>query len=224
MPQSMYAVAQRQQILQSIEAVRKDSPAAAPSVALVAVSKAHPAESMLPLLEVGHRVFGENKVQEAEAKWPSLRERFTDIELHLIGSLQSNKAKEALVLFDVIETIDRPSLVIALSKARADGQGGRCKAFYIQVNIGEEPQKGGVLPAELPTLLAQCEKAALPISGLMCVPPADENSAPYFAWLHTLAKRHGIKQVSMGMSGDYLSAVRLGATHVRVGTALFGSR
>lgn len=210
-------------IISRIESAHKASPAATQSVVLVAVAKAHPAEAMLPLLEAGHIVFGENKVQEAEAKWPGLREKFPAIELHLIGSLQSNKAQEALELFDVIETIDRASLVDALTKERAKAS-SRCSQFFVQVNIGEEEQKGGVLPLELPALLAHCKAKGLPITGLMCVPPAEENPAPYFALLHKMGKEHGIHNLSMGMSGDYEVAVRLGATHVRVGTALFGQR
>lgn len=211
------------EITNRIESARKNSPAGAKSAVLVAVAKAHPAESMLPLLSAGHRAFGENKVQEAEAKWPGLRAKFPGIELHLIGSLQSNKAQEALELFDVIETVDRPSLVDALAKERAKAS-LRCSQFWVQVNIGEEKQKGGVLPLELPSLLAHCKAKGLSITGLMCVPPAEENPAPYFALLHKMGKEHGIHNLSMGMSGDYEVAVRLGATHVRVGTALFGQR
>jgi pyridoxal phosphate enzyme (YggS family) len=206
-----------------MEAARKTSLLAAKQVALIAVSKAHSAEAMLPLLQAGHRIFGENKVQEAEAKWPALREQFPDIELHLIGSLQSNKAREALTLFDVIETIDRPSLVEAIAKERAKAS-LRCQRFFLQVNIGEEQQKGGVLPAGLAELLTLCNSHNLPIAGLMCVPPSDENPAPYFALLHKLAAEHGILELSMGMSGDFETAIRFGATHVRVGTALFGER
>jgi PLP dependent protein len=217
-------------IANRIENTRKNVPLAPKQVKLIAVAKAHPVEAMLPLLQAGHRVFGENKVQETEEKWPALRAQYPDIELHLIGSLQSNKAKEALEIFDVIETVDRPSLVDAIVKARGLGleAQGRCKEFYIQVNIGEEPQKGGVLPKDLHALLhyiTQCPMPnALPISGLMCVPPADKNPAPYFALMYKMAKEHRLSQLSMGMSGDFETAIRFGATHVRVGTALFGER
>lgn len=202
---------------------RTRSPLAVQQVTLVAVSKAQPVEAITPLLAAGQRVFGENKVQEASTKWPTLRQQYPDIQLHLIGSLQSNKAQEALALFDVIETVDRPSLVEALAKERAKHT-GRCSKFLIQVNIGEEPQKGGVLPQELPTLLALCHTHHLPISGLMCVPPVEANPAPYFALLTALAKEHDLTERSMGMSGDFETAIRLGATSVRVGTALFGER
>lgn len=206
-----------------MQAAQKASPLPAGQAALIAVSKSQGPEKIEALLKAGHRLFGENKVQEAEAKWPAFRNTFPDLELHLIGSLQSNKAADALELFDAIETVDRPSLVDALAKARTKGT-TRCREFFVQVNIGEETQKGGVLPAELSALLAHCTKAGLPITGLMCVPPADQNPAPYFALLHTLARKHGLKQLSMGMSSDYETAIRLGATHIRVGTALFGER
>lgn len=210
-------------LLSRMEAVRSVSPAAADSVSLVAVSKTQPEEAILALLRGGHRIFGENKVQEAAGKWPKLREHYADIELHLIGSLQSNKAKDALELFDVIETIDRPSLADALAKERGKSA-LRCKQFLVQVNIGEEPQKGGVEIAQLDALLKHCASVQLPISGLMCVPPADTNPSPYFALLRTLAQHHGLQKISMGMSGDFEAAIRLGATHIRVGTALFGER
>lgn len=209
------------EITHHIDAARKNSPLAPAKVELVAVAKTHPAEAMLPILSAGHRLFGENKVQEAAGKWLALRQQYNDIELHLIGSLQSNKAREALDIFDVIETVDRPSLVDALLKER-DKNPGKCRELYIQVNIGEEPQKGGVLPAELAALLNHAK--ALNITGLMCVPPAGENPAPYFALLHKMAKEHGLAKLSMGMSGDYETAIRFGATHVRIGTALFGER
>lgn len=211
------------EVSKEIKEALHSSPAAARKVVLVAVAKMQPVEAILPLLQAGHRVFGENKVQEAEAKWPALRQQFPDIELHLIGSLQSNKAREALALFDVIETVDRLSLVEALAKERAKDM-GKCRAFWAQVNIGEEAQKGGVMPQQLPALLQQCQEHELPISGLMCVPPVEANPAPYFALLHAMARTHGLPNLSMGMSGDYAQAIRLGATHVRVGTALFGER
>jgi pyridoxal phosphate enzyme (YggS family) len=189
-------------------------------VTLIAVSKTHDAAAIRPLIAAGQRVFGENRVQEAEAKWPALKT--PDIELHLIGKLQSNKAEEAVALFDAIHSVDRPSLVSTLAKAIA--KIGRRPDLFIQVNIGDEPQKGGVAVADLPALLESAQAADLPIAGLMCIPPADVEPAPYFALLARLARRHGLAGLSMGMSGDFETAVTIGATHVRVGTALFGER
>ena len=191
-------------------------------VTLIAVSKTHSADAILPLIEAGQRVFGENRVQEAQAKWPELRERFSGIELHLVGQLQSNKAEDAVTLFDAIHSVDRPSLVTALAKAM--DKAGRRPACFLQVNIGDEPQKGGCGTGELTALVAACRDADLPLAGLMCIPPADVEPAPYFALLASLARRHGVTGLSMGMSGDYETAVTIGATHVRVGTALFGER
>ncbi|WP_332810587.1 YggS family pyridoxal phosphate-dependent enzyme [Sphingomonas sp.] len=191
-------------------------------VTLVAISKTHPAEAVAPLIRAGQRHFGENKVQEAAAKWPGLRAAHDGIVLHLVGSLQSNKAEEAVALFDVIHTVDRPSLVAALAKAIA--RHGRQPDCFVQVNIGDEPQKGGCAVAALPALLAQCRDVGLPIVGLMAIPPAGLEPAPYFALLAELARRHDLAQLSIGMSGDFETAVTLGATHVRVGTALFGER
>jgi pyridoxal phosphate enzyme (YggS family) len=191
-------------------------------VTLVAVSKTHEGDAIRPLLDAGHRVFGENRVQEAEAKWPELRAAYEGVELHLIGQLQSNKAEEAVLMFDVIHSVDRPSLVEALGKGME--KTGRRPACFLQVNIGEEPQKGGCTPAELPALLERARAAGLPVAGLMCIPPADVEPAPYFALLAKLARRHSLAGLSMGMSGDYDTAVTIGATHVRVGTALFGAR
>jgi pyridoxal phosphate enzyme (YggS family) len=195
---------------------------AADAITLIAISKMHPADAIVPLIEAGQRVFGENRVQEAQAKWPALRASWPDIELHLVGQLQSNKADDAVALFDVVHSIDRASLAEALAKAMA-AQGRRPDCF-VQVNIGDEPQKGGCALADLPALLATCATLDLPIVGLMAVPPADTEAAPYFALLAKLARRHGLARLSMGMSGDYETAVLLGATDVRVGTALFGSR
>ena len=192
------------------------------SVELIAVSKTHDAAAIRPLIQAGQRVFGENRVQEAGAKWPELRETTPDIALHLIGQLQSNKAEEAVALFDAIQSLDRPSLVDALGKAM--DKTGRRPACFVQVNIGDEPQKGGCLVADLPGLLAEARAADLPVAGLMCIPPADVEPAPYFALLAKLARDHGVTGLSMGMSGDYETAVTIGATHVRVGTALFGER
>ncbi|HEX8535783.1 MAG TPA: YggS family pyridoxal phosphate-dependent enzyme [Allosphingosinicella sp.] len=191
-------------------------------VTLIAGSKTHPAEDIVPLLEAGQRAFGENRVQEAEAKWPALKQAYPDVELHLIGQLQSNKAAEAVALFDCIHSVDRPSLVAALGRAmEALDRRPRC---FVQVNIGGEPQKGGCPVPELPVLLEQCREAGLPVAGLMCIPPADVEPAPYFALLAKLGRRHGVSALSMGMSADYEAAVTIGATHIRVGTALFGER
>ena len=189
---------------------------------LIAVSKTHDADAIRPLIAAGQRHFGENRVQEAEAKWPALREETPDIVLHLVGQLQSNKAEAAVALFDAIHSVDRPSLVTAL--ARAMDKAGRRPACFVQVNIGDEPQKGGCPVAELPALLAGARAADLPVAGLMAVPPLDVEPAPYFALLAKLARDHGLDGLSMGMSGDFPTAVTLGATHVRVGTALFGDR
>jgi len=191
-------------------------------VTLVAVSKTHGADAIRPLLAAGQRAFGENRVQEAQAKWPALKAEAPDVELHLIGSLQSNKAEEAVALFDVIHSLDRPSLAAALAKAMA--KTGRRPACFVQVNIGDEPQKGGCAVAELPGLLDEARRAGLPLVGLMALPPADVEPAPYFALLAKLARRRGLAGLSMGMSGDFETAVMIGATHVRVGTALFGER
>jgi hypothetical protein len=191
-------------------------------VTLIAVSKTQPADAILPLIEAGHRAFGENRVQEAQAKWPALREAHAGLQLHLVGQLQSNKAEEAVQLFDCIHSVDRPSLVSALAKAM-DKAGQRPDCF-IQVNIGDEPQKGGCATADLPALVEACRAADLPVIGLMCIPPADVEPAPYFALLTKLARRHELPALSMGMSADYETAVMIGATHVRVGTNLFGER
>jgi pyridoxal phosphate enzyme (YggS family) len=194
----------------------------AADVTLIAVSKTHPAEAIRPLLEAGQRVFGENRVQEAQAKWPALGEQWPDVRLHLIGSLQSNKAADAVALFDAIHSVDRPSLIDPLAKAMA--RLDRRPDCFIQVNIGDEPQKGGCAVAQLPDLLDRARAADLPVAGLMCIPPDGLEPAPYFALLAELARRNGLGGLSMGMSGDYESAVMIGATHVRVGTALFGDR
>ncbi|QYJ07510.1 YggS family pyridoxal phosphate-dependent enzyme [Qipengyuania flava] len=191
-------------------------------VTLVAVSKTHPAEAIEPLLREGQRHFGENRVQEAQAKWPALREAYPYVQLHLIGQLQSNKAEDAVALFDVIHSLDRPSLVKALAKAM-DKLDKRVPCF-VQVDVGEEEQKGGCPIAELPALLDQARAADIPVAGLMCIPPFDIEPAPFFAFLDKLARDHGLEGRSMGMSGDYETAIKLGSTHVRVGTALFGER
>ena len=195
----------------------------AADVTLVAVSKTFDADRIQPVIDAGHRVFGENRVQEAAGKWPALKERTPDLQLHLIGPLQTNKVKQAVGLFDVIQTVDRPKLARALAKEME--KTGLRPACFIQVNTGEEPQKAGVLPAEVDAFVAECrDDLGLPIVGLMCIPPADEEPAPHFALLAKCAARNGLSGLSMGMSGDYQTAVMLGATHVRVGSAIFGAR
>ena len=209
----------RRSILESCTAGGRDPGA----VTLVAVSKTHPAEAVEEALAAGQRVFGENRVQEAKAKFPALRERFPDLELHLIGPLQTNKVKDAVALFDVIQTVDRPKLAEALADEMA--RSGRRPRCLIEVNTGEEPQKAGIPPAELDAFLAACRDTwNLPVTGLMCIPPVDEEPAMHFALLADMARRAGLPEVSMGMSGDYETAIRFGATHVRVGTAIFGAR
>lgn len=210
------------EVRSNIARVCKPARRAPEDVTLIAVSKTHAAEAIQPLIDAGQRVFGENRVQEAQAKWPALRAACPDIELHLIGQLQSNKADEAVALFDVIHSLDRPSLLAAL--ARAMDKTGRRVPCFVQVNIGDEAQKGGCPIVELPQFLASVRDAGVPLAGLMCIPPADTEAAPFFAYLAKLAADHGLTGLSMGMSGDYETAVMLGATHVRVGTALFGSR
>jgi pyridoxal phosphate enzyme (YggS family) len=192
-------------------------------VHLIAVSKTFDAPAMLPVLRAGHRQFGENRVQEAKGKWPELKAQFPDLRLHLVGPLQSNKAKEAVELFDVIHSIDRPKIARAVA-GEMEKQGRRLE-LLVQVNTGEEPQKAGVIPAELPALLALCrDELALEIAGLMCIPPVEEEPAIHFAFLEKLAAENGVRQLSMGMSDDYVTAVQFGATYVRVGSAIFGSR
>jgi pyridoxal phosphate enzyme (YggS family) len=191
-------------------------------VTLIAVSKTHLPEAIEPLLAAGHRDFGENRVQEAAAKWPALRELYPDVRLHLVGQLQSNKAAQAVELFDVIHSVDRPSLVAAIASAGAAA--GRLPDCFIQVNIADEPQKGGCTVPDLPGLIGAARDAGLKLAGLMCIPPAEKEAAPWFALLAELARRHRLPGLSMGMSGDYETAVTIGATHVRVGTALFGER
>ncbi|MEQ9326082.1 MAG: YggS family pyridoxal phosphate-dependent enzyme [Rhodospirillales bacterium] len=208
------------------EKVREAAVSAARSpddVRLCAVSKTFDAETVSAALAAGHRLFGENRVQEAEGKWPGLRERYTDVELHLIGPLQSNKSAQALALFDVIQTIDRPK--IARSLAAAEEKLGLKRRYYVQVNTGEEPQKAGALPAEADALVALCrDDLGLEIEGLMCIPPVDEEPALHFALLSKIAARNGLAGLSMGMSGDYETAIACGATLVRVGSAIFGTR
>ena len=191
-------------------------------VSLIAVSKTRNEAEIIPLLEAGHRVFGENRVQEAADKWPELKAAYHTVELHLIGQLQSNKAGEAVALFDAIHSVDRLSLISALGKAMRE-QGKQVPCF-IQVNIGAEQQKGGCAVEALPEMLAAAQGAGVPVQGLMCLPPAEIEPAPFFALLAELAARHDLRGLSMGMSDDFPTAIMLGATHVRVGTALFGKR
>jgi pyridoxal phosphate enzyme (YggS family) len=212
-------LAQVQQSIAKAAALARRKPE---DVTLIAVSKTQSAEAILPLIEAGERQFGENRVQEAEAKWPALRAAHPGLTLHLIGQLQSNKAEEAVALFDCIHSVDRASLVAALGKAQE--KMGRAPDCFLQVNIGDEPQKGGCPTAELPALIQQAREAKLKVIGLMCIPPEGVEAAPYFALLAKLARRHGLLALSMGMSADFETAVTIGATHVRVGTALFGER
>jgi pyridoxal phosphate enzyme (YggS family) len=192
-------------------------------VTLVAVSKTFDAEAIRPAISAGQRVFGENRVQEAQGKWPALREETNDLELHLIGPLQSNKAAEAVALFDVIETIDREKIARAVAQEMA--RQGRALRLYVQVNTGLEPQKAGIAPDETAAFVTFCRhELSLPVEGLMCIPPADENPGPHFALLGKLAGQCGIEKLSMGMSGDYEVAIGFGATSVRVGSAIFGTR
>ena len=206
-----------------IRAAARAAGRAPEDVVLVAVGKLQPVERVRAALLAGHRVFGENRVQEAAGKWPALKQEFADVRLHLIGPLQTNKVREAVALFDVIETIDRPKLARAI--AREMEHSGRRPACYIQVNTGEEPQKAGVMPEEADDLVAECrDTLGLPVEGLMCLPPFDEPPAMHFALLREIAIRNGLPILSMGMSGDYEAAIEFGATHVRVGTAIFGAR
>ncbi|MFC3613148.1 YggS family pyridoxal phosphate-dependent enzyme [Lutimaribacter marinistellae] len=192
------------------------------SVKLIAVSKVQPDERVEAVLEQGHRVFGENRVQEAAGKWPAFRERFDGIELHLIGPLQTNKARQAMELVDAIHSVDRPKLARTL--ARLAQETGHCPDLFIQVNTGEEDQKAGVLPSDADGFIAECRDLDLPVRGLMCIPPVEEEPALHFALLAKIAVRNGLEGLSMGMSGDFETAIALGATHVRVGSAIFGER
>ena len=209
-------------ILARIAAARKAAIAPAPATHLVAVSKTVPQDGIRQALAAGQRLFGENRVQEAQAKYPQLKDEYPDVELHLIGPLQSNKVKEAVALFDVIQSLDRIKLADALAAER--DKSGKCPRLFLQVNTGEEPQKAGVVPQEAAGLIAHARKLDLPLEGLMCIPPADDDAAPHFAFLAKLAREYGLQNLSMGMSGDFELAVKFGATHVRVGTAIFGAR
>jgi PLP dependent protein len=211
------------QVRQAVSATAKAAGRAGADVTLIAVSKTFSAEDILPILETGQTVFGENRVQEAHGKWPELRENFPNVELHLIGPLQSNKVAEAVSLFDVIETLDREKLARAFAAERDKGR--ELPKLFVQVNTGAEPQKAGVLPEEVDGFVQLCrDDLSLPIVGLMCIPPVDEEPALHFALLEKLAHRNDLQLLSMGMSGDFETAVEFGATHVRVGSAIFGSR
>lgn len=210
-------------ILARIAAARKKAVAPAPSTTLIAVTKTHEADAIRPVLDAGHRVFGENRVQEAMGKWPALRAAYRDIELHLIGPLQSNKTREAVETFDAIHSLDRPKLAHAL-KAELE-KSNKSPTLFIQVNTGEEPQKAGIAPQDTAAFIALCrDELRLPVKGLMCIPPNNENPAPHFGLLQKLARENGLPLLSMGMSGDFESAIKFGATHVRVGSAIFGER
>jgi len=192
------------------------------SVELIAVSKVQPNERVLEVLEQGHLIFGENRVQEAESKWPGFKNRFPDAKVHLLGPLQSNKARLAFKIFDCIHTLDRPKL--AKSFARLAQEIGFCPPLFVQVNTGEEPQKAGISPRDVDGFVAECRSLDLPVIGLMCIPPIDEEASLHFALLAKLAKQNDLTQLSMGMSGDFAKAISFGATHVRVGSAIFGER
>lgn len=216
----------------SIEKIRGEAPLRADKTRLLGASKDQPPEILIPFLEDGLKDFGENRVQEAEKKWPALKKRFPDVTLHLIGPLQTNKVKEALALFDVIQTLDRPKLADAIAKelrseryvSTAQQANTGSKKMFIQVNTGNEPQKAGISPAETGSFIRYCQALRLNVVGLMCVPPANAMPAPHFALLRKLALENGLKELSMGMSGDYETAIRMGSSYVRIGTALFGKR
>jgi hypothetical protein len=209
-------------ILARIDAARKAAIKPAPQTSLVAVSKTVPQDGIGEAITAGQLIFGENRVQEAQAKFPQLKSDHPGLDLHLIGPLQTNKVKDAAALFDVIQTLDRAKLADALAAERE--KSGRCPRLLLQVNTGEEPQKAGVLPRDVAPLIAHARKLDLPLEGLMCIPPLDDDAAPHFAFLAKLGRDHGLSQLSMGMSGDFELAVKFGATHVRVGTAIFGAR
>jgi pyridoxal phosphate enzyme (YggS family) len=210
------------EITERIAAAEEKAGRAPGSVTLIAVSKVQPDARVRAVLEEGHRVFGENRVQEAAGKWPAFREDFDGIDLHLIGPLQTNKARQAMDLCQAIHSVDRPKLATTL--ARLAQEAGACPDLFVQVNTGEEDQKAGVLPADADGFVADCRKLDLPLRGLMCIPPVDEEPSLHFALLAKIAARNGLEGLSMGMSGDFESAIALGATHVRVGSAIFGER
>lgn len=217
------AVARLQAVHTAIVRAERDNGREPGSVTLIAVSKTFGAEAIAPAVAAGQRMFGENRVQEAKGKWPELKASHPDVKLHLIGPLQTNKAREALALFDAIHSLDRPSLAEALAKEI--GRSGRVPRLFVQVNTGEEQQKAGVAPGQADALIATCrETYGLTIDGLMCLPPFDEPPSPHFALVAKIAKRNGIASLSMGMSADFEQAIALGATHVRIGSAIFGAR
>ncbi|KJZ19289.1 YggS family pyridoxal phosphate-dependent enzyme [Loktanella sp. S4079] len=205
-----------------IRAACEASNRAAADVTLIAVSKVQPNERVQDVLDQGHRVFGENKVQEAAGKWPTFRETYPDVQLHLIGPLQTNKVRQAMELAQSIHTVDRPKLANTI--ARIADETGACPDLFIQVNTGEEPQKAGILPAQSDEFISEVRALGLPLKGLMCIPPVDEEPSLHFALLAKIAKRNGLSALSMGMSGDFERAIALGATHIRVGSAIFGDR
>ncbi len=211
-----------QDIKTRIAAAEQDAGRPAGSVSLIAVSKVQPDARVTAVLDEGHRVFGENRVQEAAGKWPGFRESYDDVELHLIGPLQTNKTRQAFELFDTIHSVDRPKL--AKTIARIAQEEGHCPGLFIQVNTGEEDQKAGILPSEADAFIADCRDLDLTIEGLMCIPPVDEEASLHFSLLAKIAERNGLSGLSMGMSGDFERAIALGATHVRVGSAIFGER
>jgi hypothetical protein len=212
-----------QEVRARIDRSARDSGRTPADVQLVCVSKGKEAEEIVPALEAGERAFGENRVQEAQRKWPGLRDCYSGVELHLIGPLQTNKVRDAVALFDVIETLDRPKLAEALAKEYQATS--RRPELYVEINTGRESQKAGILPEKADEFIAFCrDQCALPVTGLMCIPPAYEQASPHFALLALIARRNGITKLSMGMSADYELGIQLGATHVRVGSAIFGAR
>jgi hypothetical protein len=219
----MGAVEQLKEVRARIAEAEQEAGRDAGSVELIAVSKTFDADAIRPVLEAGQRVFGENRVQEAQGKWPGLKGDFAGVEVHLIGPLQSNKTKEAVTLFDVIQTVDREKIARAIAKEMQ--KQGKTVRLYVEINTGMEPQKAGIAPDDCPSFLKMCrEELGLEIEGLMCIPPFDENPGPHFALLRKLAEENGIEKLSMGMSGDFETAIGFGATSVRVGTAIFGAR
>ncbi len=209
-------------ITDKITKAEKNAGREAGAVSLIAVSKVQPNARVQSVLDEGHRIFGENKVQEAAGKWPNFRTQYDGIELHLIGPLQTNKARQAMELADFIHTLDRPKLANTI--ARLAQEMGRCPELFIQVNTGEEVQKAGIMPSEAETFIAECRALDLPVRGLMCIPPVEEEASLHFALLAKIAARNGLEGLSMGMSSDFEKAIALGATHIRVGSAIFGER
>lgn len=211
-----------EEIRRRVASAEEDAGRPAGAVRLIAVSKKQPSERVESVLDEGHRLFGENRVQEAAEKWPAWRERYEGLEVHLLGPLQSNKARQAMELFEAIHSVDRPK--IAKTIARLAQELGHCPGLFLQVDTGEEPQKAGVLPSEADGFVAECREMDLPVEGLMCIPPVEEEPSLHFALLAKIAARNGLEGLSMGMSGDFERAIAQGATHVRVGSAIFGER